>query len=42
MGHKNAKPKKLFEFDKRERQNIEENNNKMREDNITKSSFEYI
>ena len=43
MGHKNAKPKKLFEFDKKSNQTKEEKNNyKMSEDNITKSSFEFI
>ena len=43
MGHKNSKPKKLFAISKKEKQSEEiKNNNKMAEDNITKSSFDFI
>ena len=43
MGHKNAKPKKLFVFDKKEKQSNEMKiKNKIAEDNISKSSFEFI
>ena len=43
MGHKNSKPKKLFAFDKNDKQSVEiKNINKIAEDNITKSSFDFI
>ena len=43
MGHKNTTPKKLFEFDKKEKQSNEMKiKNKIAEDNISKSSFEFI
>ena len=42
MGHKHSKPKKLFALDKKEKTIEEKNNYKMSEDNITKSSFEFI
>ena len=42
MGMKNSKPKKLFAIDN-EKQNIElKSNNKVAEDNISKSSFEFL
>ena len=42
MGMKNAKPKKLFAIDNEKQSNELKNNNKVSEDNITKSSFEFI
>ena len=42
MGVKNTRPKKLFEFDKRDNYHSELKNNKINEENITKSSFEFI
>ena len=42
MGVKNNKPKKLFEFSDKERNHSEIKNNKNHEENITKSSFDFI
>ena len=43
MGHKNSKPQKLFALEKKEKQSEEiKNINKIAEDNITKSSFDFI
>ena len=43
MGHKHSKPKKVFAFEQKEKQSIETKTiKKIAEDNISKSSFEYI
>ena len=43
MGHKHSRPKKAFAFDSKENQSIENKNiKKIAEDNISKSSFEFI
>ena len=43
MGHKNAKPKKLSEFNKQDKQGQENKNNiKIADENINKASFEFI